>query len=56
MKNNQKFVTIELSVSLLRKHKGSHYQQLNQRVLALAMQFAYQLCSALYALLSVARH
>ena len=59
MKINKSFVTIELSLSLLRLHEESHYQQFiinNQRVLALAMQFAYQLCIALYALLYVVRH
>ena len=29
---------------------------IHQRVLALTMQFAYQLCIALYALLSVTQH
>ena len=54
--NKKSFATIALSVSLLRKHEGSHYQQFNGKVLALTMQFAYTLCVALYALLSVVGH
>ena len=48
------FLTIDLSVSLLRLHEDSPGQQLNQRTFSLTMQFEYSLCIALYALLSLA--
>ena len=54
MKRIISFLTVDHSISLLRKHEDSHGQQLNQRIFSLTMQFAYSLCIALYALLSAA--
>ena len=54
-KNQKKKLTIEHSISLLRKHEDSRGQQLNKRIFSLTMQFAYSLCIALYALLTVAQ-
>ena len=36
--------------------KQTHYQQLNDRNSALSLQFAYEICSVLYALFSTIRH
>ena len=55
-KETKNFVTIELSISLLRLREDSHGKQIYQRVLALTMQFAYKLCIAEYDLLSAAQH
>ena len=55
MKRMKCFLIIEHSISLRRKHEDSQGQQLNQRSFSLAMQFAYSLCIAMYALLPVAQ-
>ena len=54
MKRIKGFLTIEHSIFLLRKHKDSQGQQLNQMIFSLTIQFAYTLCIALNALLSAA--
>ena len=49
-KNQKICLTIEHSISLLRKHEDSQGQQLNQRIFSLTIQFAYSFCVALHAL------
>ena len=50
------FDIIGLSVYSQQCHEDRHYQQINQKNLALCMQFKYIFCTNLCILISAARH